>query len=341
MTIFKPVTFDDVQAAARRLAGVANRTPVVTSRTFDALVGAQVFFKCENLQRGGAFKFRGAYNTIGQLSDDERRRGVVAFSSGNHAQGLALAAKLRDTPAVIVMPRDAPEVKLAATRGYGAEVVLYDQGEHQREEIARRLAEERGLTLVPPFDHPHIIAGQGTAALELLADAPDLDLLIVPIGGGGLISGCSIAAHALRPNLHVIGVEPETANDSYLSLHKGAIVSTPQSRSIADGLLPTAPGQITFPIMRQHLESIVLVGDDEMAEAVRFVLMRMKLVVEPSGAAPVAALMSGTVPNAPGKKIGVILSGGNVDPQRLAAILASFHTTTEARRYGVIAEKSP
>jgi len=315
------VTFDDIQAAAQRLAGVANRTPIVTSRTLDERIGAKVFFKCENFQRGGAFKFRGAYNTISQLSDEQRRRGVVSFSSGNHAQGLALAARLLDAPAVIVMPHDAPEVKRAATRGYGAEVVLYDRVEQKREEVARRLGEERGLALVPPFDHPQIIAGQGTAALELLTDVSDLDVLLVPIGGGGLISGCSIAAHALRPGVRVIGVEPETANDSYLSLQKGERVSTPQSRSIADGLLPTAPGEITFPIMQQHLESIALVSDDEMAEAVRFLLMRMKILVEPSGAAPVAALMSGKVPNVNDKRIGVILSGGNVDPHKLAEIL--------------------
>jgi threonine dehydratase len=315
------VTFADIQAAAARLAGVANRTPVVTSRTFDARAGAQVFFKCENLQRGGAFKFRGAYNTIRQLSEEQRWRGVVSFSSGNHAQGVALAARLLGTPAVIVMPNDAPEVKLAATRGYGAEVVLYDRAEQKREAIARQLAEERGLALVPPFDHPHIIAGQGTAALELLTDVPDLDALVVPIGGGGLISGCSIAAHALRPGIRVIGVEPDTANDAYLSLQKGERVSTPQSHSIADGLLPTAPGEITFAIMQQHLESIVLVSDEQMIEAVRFLLTRMKILVEPSGAAPAAALMSGTVPGVTGRKVGVVLSGGNIDPPRLAEIL--------------------
>jgi threonine dehydratase len=316
------VSFDDVKAAAQRLSGVAHRTSIVTSRTLDARLGAQVFFKCENFQRGGAFKFRGAYNTINQLSDAQRRRGVVSFSSGNHAQGVALAAKLLDTPAVIVMPHDAPEVKLAATRGYGAEVVLYDRVEQKREVVAQQLAGERGLALVPPFDHPHIIAGQGTAALELLTDVPDLDVLIVPIGGGGLISGCSIAAHALRPGIRIVGVEPDTANDSYLSLQTGEIVSTPQSHSMADGLLPTAPGAITFPIMRQHLESIVLVSDDEIAEAVRFLVTRLKLVVEPSGAAPLAALLTGRVPNVAGKKIGAIVSGGNVDPQRLAVILA-------------------
>jgi threonine dehydratase len=316
------VTIEDVRAAAQRLAGAANRTPVATSRTLDARLGARVFFKCENFQRGGAFKFRGAYNTVSQLDDAQRRRGVVSFSSGNHAQGLALAAKLLDTPAVIVMPDDAPEVKLAATRGYGAEIVLYDRVEQKREAIARRLGEERGLALVPPFDHPHIIAGQGTAALELLDDMPDLDILLVPIGGGGLISGCSIAAHALRPSIRVIGVEPDTANDSYLSLRAGERVSTPQSHSIADGLLPTAPGEITFPIMQRHLEAIALVSDVEMAEAVRFLLLRMKIVVEPSGAAPLAALMNGRVPDTQGKRIGVILSGGNVDPRRLAAVLA-------------------
>ena len=315
------ITFEDIKAAANRLSGVANRTPLVTSRAFDERVNANAFFKCENLQRGGAFKFRGAYNTISQLSDDQRRHGVVSFSSGNHAQGVALAARLLGVPAVIVMPRDAPEVKLAATRGYGAEVVLYDRVEQKRDAIARRLAEERGLALVPPFDHPHIIAGQGTAALELLADVPDLDSLIAPIGGGGLISGCSIVAHALRPGMHVIGVEPETANDSYLSLQKGERVSTPQSHSIADGLLPTAPGEITFPIMRQHLESILLVSDQEIAEAVRFLLLRTKLLVEPSGAAPVAALLSGKVSNVAGKRVGVILSGGNIDPHKLAGLL--------------------
>ncbi|HLF26500.1 MAG TPA: pyridoxal-phosphate dependent enzyme [Anaerolineae bacterium] len=315
------ITFADVQSAAAVLAGVAHRTPVVTSRTLAARLGAPVFLKCENFQRGGAFKFRGAYNTLNRLSAEQRRRGVVSFSSGNHAQGLALAAQLLAVPAVIVMPDDAPEVKLTATRGYGAEVVLYDRVEQQREEIARELSEARGLALAPPFDHPHIIAGQGTAALELLTDVPDLDVLLAPIGGGGLIAGCSIAAHTLRPDMRVIGVEPETANDSYLSLQRGERVSTPQSHSIADGLLPTAPGALTFPIMRQHLESIALVSDGELAEAVRFLLLRLKILVEPSGAAPVAALLNGRVSNASGKRIGVILSGGNIDPHQLAELL--------------------
>jgi threonine dehydratase len=317
------ITFDDVTSAAERLTGVAHRTPIATSRTLNVRVGAQVFAKCENLQRIGAFKFRGAYNAISRLSGEQRQRGVVTFSSGNHAQAVALVGKLLDIPTVIVMPDDALAIKLAATRGYGAEVVLYDRVEQKREAIAKQLAEERSLTLIPPFDHPHIIAGQGTTALELLIDVPDLDTLIVPVGGGGLISGCCIAAHALKPNIRIVGVEPDTANDVYLSLQQGRIVSTPQSHSIADGLLPTAPGQLTFPIMQQHLESIRLVTDEEMAAATRYLLLRMKLLVEPSGAAPVAALLAGKVPNVAGKKIGVVLSGGNVDPGKLAKIMMS------------------
>jgi threo-3-hydroxy-L-aspartate ammonia-lyase len=317
------VTFSDIQSTAERLYRIAHRTPIATSRTLNDLIGADVYCKCENLQRAGAFKFRGAYNAVSQLSNEQRKRGVVAYSSGNHAQALALVGKLLHTPAVIVMPNDAPTVKLAATRGYGAEVVLYDRMEQKREVIARQISEERNLALVPPFEHPHIIAGQGTAALELLTDVPDLDVLIVPIGGGGLISGCSIAAHALKPDLRIFGVEPDTANDTFLSLQKGAIVSTPQSHSIMDGLLPTAPGELTFSIMREHLESVVLVTDAEAAEAVRFLLLRLKLLVEPSGAAPIAALLAGKIPQAQGKKIGVVLSGGNIDAWKLAGMLTS------------------
>ncbi|CAG0929351.1 threonine dehydratase [Thermoflexales bacterium] len=321
------VTFEDVQSAAERLYRIAHRTPIATSRTLNELVGAQVYCKCESLQRAGAFKFRGAYNAVSQLNDEQQRRGVVAYSSGNHAQALALVGRLLHTPTVIVMPNDAPEVKLAATKGYGAEVVLYDRVEQKREVIARQLGEERGLTLIPPFEHPHIIAGQGTAALELLTDVPDLDVLIVPIGGGGLISGCSIAAHTLKPDLRIFGVEPDTANDTFLSLQKGEIVSTPQSHSIMDGLLPTAPGELTFSIMRRHLEAVALVTDGEAANAVRFMLMRLKLLVEPSGAAPIAALLAGQIPNVKGKQIGVVLSGGNVDAGKLAEMLASHEAT--------------
>ena len=315
------LNFTDIQAAAERLYRIAHRTPIATSRTLNSLVGAEVYCKCENLQRAGAFKFRGAYNAVSQLSAEQKQRGVVSFSSGNHAQALALVGKLLHTPTVIVMPNDAPAVKLAATRGYGAEVVLYDRVEQKREVIARQLGEERGLTLIPPFEHPHIIAGQGTAALELVTDVPDLDVLIVPIGGGGLISGCSIAAHALKPEVRVFGVEPDTANDTFLSLQKGEIVATPQSHSIMDGLLPTAPGELTFSIMRQHLDGVALVTDEEAMEAVRFLLLRMKLLVEPSGAAPIAALMAGKLPHTQGKKIGVVLSGGNIDAGKLAGVL--------------------
>ena len=317
------VNHNDIQAAAERLYRIAHRTPIATSRTLNNLVGAEVYCKCENLQRAGAFKFRGAYNAVSQLSTEQKQRGVVSFSSGNHAQALALVGKLLHTPAVIVMPDDAPAVKLAATRGYGAEVVLYDRVEQKREVIARQLGEERGLTLIPPFEHPQIIAGQGTAALELLTDVPDLDVLITPIGGGGLISGCSVAAHAIKPEIRIFGVEPDTANDTFLSLHKGEIVSTLQSHSIMDGLLPTAPGELTFSIMRQHLESVALVTDEEALEAVRFLLLRMKLLVEPSGAAPIAALMAGKIPQTQGKKIGVVLSGGNIDTGKLATMLTS------------------
>ena len=320
------VSFGDIQSAAERLYRIAHRTPIATSRTLNALIGAEVYCKCENLQRAGAFKFRGATNAVSQLSDEQKKRGVVSFSSGNHAQALALVGKLFHVPTVIVMPDDAPAVKLAATRGYGAEVVLYDRVEQKREVIARQLGEERGLTLIPPFEHEHIIAGQGTAALELLTDVPDLDVLITPVGGGGLISGCSIAAHALKPDIRIFGVEPDTANDTFLSLQKGAIVSTPQSHSIMDGLLPTAPGELTFSIMREHLESVALVTDDEAAEAVRFLLLRMKLLVEPSGAAPIAALMTNKIPDVKGKKIGVVLSGGNIDAGKLAGMLRSNGT---------------
>ncbi len=315
------ITFQDIQAAAERLYRTAHRTPIAASRTLNELTGAEVYCKCENLQRAGAFKFRGAYNAVSQLSAEQKKRGVVSFSSGNHAQALALVGQLLHTPTVIVMPDDAPAVKLAATRGYGAEVVLYDRVEQKREVIARQLGEERGLALIPPFEHPHIIAGQGTAALELLTDVPDLDLLIAPIGGGGLISGCSIAAHALNADLCIFGVEPDTANDTWLSLQQGKIVSTPQSHSIMDGLLPTAPGELTFSIMREHLEGVALVTDEEAREAVRLLLLRLKLLVEPSGAAPIAALLAGKIPNARGKKVGVVLSGGNVDAGKLAEML--------------------
>ncbi len=314
-----PVTFADIRAAADRLRGVANRTPVMTSRTFNALVGREVFFKCENFQRGGAFKFRGAYNRLSQLSADEKQRGVVAFSSGNHAQGVALAAKLLGIPAAIVMPDDAPPVKLAATRGYGAEVIVYDRFKGSREEIATRLSKERGLTLVPPFNDPHIIAGQGTAALELLEEVPDLDALVTPVGGGGLISGCAIAARGLQPQIAVYGVEAVGADDAKQSLARGEIVHIPPPATIADGIRTESIGALTFAIMRQLLSDIVLVSDDEIMDALRFVLPRMKLVVEPTGAVPIAAVMQNWIP-ANLKRVGVIVRGGNIGADVMRAV---------------------
>jgi threonine dehydratase len=316
-----PVTFSDVEAATERLAGQAHRTPVVTSRTFDEITGCQAFFKCENLQRAGAFKFRGAYNAISQLSPEQRKRGVVTFSSGNHAQGLALAARVLNVPATVVMPSDAPQVKLEATRGYGAEIVLYDRLTGDREAIARQLGEERGLTVIPPFDHPHVIAGQGTAALELFQDVPDLDVLITPVGGGGLISGCATAAKAMRPGVRVVGVETEPANDAWQSLRTGSRVTIPVPDTIADGIRTTSLGVITFEIMRQLVDEIVLITDADVVEAMRFMLLRMKLLAEPTGAVPAAALMARKVPGVEGKRVGVIVSGGNADPAILAQVL--------------------
>jgi threonine dehydratase len=306
-----PVTFADVQRAAERLRGVANRTPVMTSRTFNALVGREVFFKCENFQRGGAFKFRGAYNRLSQLSDAEKRRGIVAFSSGNHAGGVALAAKLLNIPATIVMPDDAPSTKLAATRGYGADVIVYDRLTGSREEIATRLSKERGMTLVPPFNDPHIIAGQGTAALELVEEVPDLDALVTPVGGGGLISGCAIAAKGLRPQIAIYGVEAEGADDAKQSLARGEIVHIPPPTTIADGIRTESVGTLTFAIMRALLSDIVLVSDAEILDAMRFVIPRMKIVVEPTGAVPIAAVMQNRIPET-ARRVGVIVSGGNI-----------------------------
>lgn len=314
-----PVTFADVCTAAARLNGVANRTPVMTSRTFNAMTGRQVFFKCENFQRGGAFKFRGAYNRLVQLSDAEKKRGVVAFSSGNHAQGVALAAKLLNLPATIVMPNDAPPVKLAATRGYGAEVIVYDRLTGNREAIARQLADERGMTLVPPFNDPHIIAGQGTAALELLEEIPELDALVTPVGGGGLISGCAIAAKGMRPSIQVIGVEALGADDAKQSLARGEIVHIAPPTTIADGIRTQAIGTLTFAIMRELVSDIVLVSDEEIIAALRFVIPRMKIIVEPTGAVPIAAVMQNRIP-ANLKRVGVIVSGGNISGELLQII---------------------
>ncbi|MDW8214695.1 MAG: threonine/serine dehydratase [Roseiflexaceae bacterium] len=313
------ISFADVLAARDRLRGIAHLTPVATSRTLNALTGRAVFLKCENLQRGGAFKFRGAYNMISRLPDEARRRGVVAYSSGNHAQGVALAARLLDTPAVICMPSDAPAVKVEATRGYGAEIVFYDRMRDDRAALAQHIAEERGATLVPPYDHPHIVAGQGTAALELLEQVEGIDTLVVPVGGGGLISGCAVAAHGVNPAIQVIGVEPEDADDMRRSLLAGERITIPPPATIADGLRVTTPGALTFPIVQRHVAQIVTVSDDEIREAIRFVMLRMKLVVEPSGAAGVAAALAGRLPDS-AQRVGIIVCGGNIDPPLLASL---------------------
>src|SRR5438270_6981823 len=316
------ISLADVRQAAERLRGIANHTPVVTSRTVDALVGAQVFFKCENLQRGGAFKFRGAYNRLAALTAEERSRGVVAFSSGNHAQGVALAARELSLPATVVMPTDAPALKLAATRGYGAEVVNYDRLTEDREDIARRLAQERGLTLVPPYDHPLIMAGQGTAALELIEEVGSLDWLLAPVGGGGLLSGSVIAATGLLPAINVVGVETETSNDWVLSLAAGEPVRIAPPETIADGMRTQQPGALTFPIVQKLAHQVTTVTDDEVKQAMRFLLLRMKLLVEPTGAVPFALLLSGRL-DVRGQRVGVILSGGNADPALVAEVLGS------------------
>lgn len=313
-------SFDDVRAAAERLRGIAHRTPVVTSTTLDEATGARVVLKAENLQRVGAFKFRGAYNTIAQLDPDARRRGVVAFSSGNHAQGVALAARLLGVPAVIVMPADAPALKLAATRGYGAEVVTYDRERMNRAEIAASIAAERGATLVPPYDHPAIIAGQGTLAIELAENAGELDVLLAPLGGGGLLSGCALAATALSPGVKIYGVEPEAGDDWLRSWRAGEIVSIPVPKTIADGQQTQAPGKLTWPIVRRLCAGILTVSDDEIRRAMRFAFDRLKLVVEPSGASALAALLSGKL-EARGARVGVVLSGGNVDATTFAACI--------------------
>ncbi|HEV8474268.1 MAG TPA: threonine/serine dehydratase [Methylomirabilota bacterium] len=315
------LSIDDVRAAARRLRDRIHRTPAISCQSADDACGYTVFFKCENLQRAGAFKIRGALNKLLTLGDDDRRRGVVAFSSGNHAQGVALAAKLTGTTAIICMPSDAPKLKLEATRAYGAEVVFYDRQRDDREVMARQLAEKTNRLLVPPFDDYAIMAGQGTAALELLEDVPSLDALVAPIGGGGLMAGCATVARALFPGMQVIGVETETANDTYLSLRQGTRVSIPPPPTIADGIRLTTPGALTFPILQTTLSEIVLVSDDEVRDAVRFLAQRAHVVVEPTGAVSAAAVLSGRLGLPRGSRVGVVLSGGNVDPDVLAEIL--------------------
>jgi threo-3-hydroxy-L-aspartate ammonia-lyase len=312
--------WDDVLAAADRLDGVAHRTPVLTSRSADRMTGASLYFKCENLQRTGAFKFRGAYNAIAALSAAERRAGVVTFSSGNHAQAIAHAASLLGAPATIVMPTDAPPTKLAATRGYGGEVVLYDRYRDDREAIGRSLAAERGLTLIPPYDHPDVIAGQGTAARELFEEVGELDLLLVCLGGGGLTSGCLLAADAMAPRCRVWGVEPLAGNDGQRSLAAGRVVHIDTPVTIADGAQTQHLGELTFDVISRLAAGIVTVDDSALVRAMRFFAERMKLVVEPTGCLAAAAAFEAAVPVA-GLRVGVVVSGGNVDLARFAALL--------------------
>ncbi|MDT4968968.1 MAG: threo-3-hydroxy-L-aspartate ammonia-lyase [Acidobacteriota bacterium] len=309
-----------IKEAHERIRPHIHRTPVLTSRLFDEAAGHRVFFKCENLQRAGAFKFRGASNKILSLTDGERRRGVVAFSSGNHAQAVALAAREAGTRAVIVMPEDAPKSKIAATRGYGAEVHFFDRQSVDREQVAREIAEREGLVMVPPYDDYLIMAGQGTCGLELLEDVPDLDTLVIPCSGGGLFAGVSTAAKSINPNIRCFPVEPETANDTRQSFLKGERVETPPSQTIADGLRVQTPGRLTFPILQKTAEDVLTVTDDELVAAIRFILARMKVLVEPSGVAAAAAVLSGKLPD-DARRVGVILSGGNIDPEMLAGLL--------------------
>ncbi|MEU3611818.1 threo-3-hydroxy-L-aspartate ammonia-lyase [Streptomyces sp. NPDC006872] len=314
-----PITLDDVRDAAARLKGVAHRTPVLRSRTLDRIVGAEILLKCENFQRVGAFKFRGAYNAASRLTPGQLARGIAAYSSGNHAQAVALAARELGTTAVIVMPEDAPRSKRAATEGYGAEIVTYDRYTGDRVAIAEALAAERGLTLIPPYEHPHVMAGQGTAALELLEEAGELDALLTPVGGGGLIAGSATAVKGLRPGIRVVGVEPEAGDDTKRSLEAGRRVEIPVPRTIADGQALHTPGELTFSVNRRLVDEIVLVSDEEIRAAMRFAFERLKIVVEPSGATPLAALLAGRLGGLP-RRVGVIVSGGNIDTARFAEL---------------------
>jgi threonine dehydratase len=311
---------ENIRQAAGRIRSIAHRTPVMTSRGFDAEARVRTYFKCENLQRGGAFKIRGASNFILSLTPEQLAKGVVAFSSGNHAQAVALAAGLVGAKATLVMPTDAPRSKVEATRARGAEIITYDRLREDREAIGTRIAAQTGASLIPPYDHPWTIAGQGTTALELLEDAPEIDALITPVGGGGLLSGCSIAARSINPKIRIFGVEPDTANDTCLSLAAGRRIEIPPSDTIADGLRATCPGRVTFPILQQYVEQILLVSEEEIKATVRFLLSWLKILVEPSGAAAAAAVLHRKLPADVGP-VGVVLSGGNVDLETLAQIL--------------------
>ena len=314
--------YSDVEQAAARLEGAAHRTPVLTSTTFDARANATVFFKAENYQRMGAFKFRGAYNAIARFTDAQRAAGVLTFSSGNHAQAIALSARLAGIRATIIMPKDAPALKVQATKEYGGEVIFYDRYTENREEIGRRLAEERGMTLIPPYDHPDVICGQGTAAKELFEDVGPLDVLLVPLGGGGLLAGSALAASGLAPGCKVIGVEPEAGNDGQQSLRKGEIVHIGVPDTIADGAMVTHVGEHNFEVIRRRVDDIVTVSDAQLVETMKFFAERMKMVVEPTGCLGAAAALHGVYPTA-GKRVGVLISGGNVDLSRFAQLVGA------------------
>ena len=317
-----PVDYADIADAARHLDGVVHRTPVMTSRTINDRVNAEVFFKCENFQRTGAFKIRGGYNALRQLDDDVKRRGVLTYSSGNHAQAVALAGRMLDIPATIIMPQNAPAVKLDATRGYGAEIITYDPEDITREELAQDIAAERDLPIIPPYDHPHVVAGQGTAGDELFDEVGALDALLVCCGGGGLLSGCAIAAKHYAPHCTVIGVEPARADDATRSFHTGTLHTVHNPDTIADGARTPSLGTVTFPLVLEYADDMVTVSDAALREAMFFLWERMKIVVEPTGALAAAALLDGVVPG-DGRRIGALISGGNVDLQRAAALFAA------------------
>jgi threonine dehydratase len=323
------IDFGDIEHAVQRLSGVAHRTPVLRSRQADERSGASVFFKCENFQRMGAFKFRGAYNALSQFTPAQRQAGAIAFSSGNHAQAVALSARLLDMPAVIVMPQDAPQSKLQATRAYlqglpRSEVLLFDRYTEDREALCRRVAAERGMTMIPPFDHPLVMAGQGSAALELIDEVGALDALLVCVGGGGLIAGCAVAAKHRLPGIAVLGVEPEAGNDVQRSLQRGEIVRIDTPRTIADGAQTQACGMLTFPVMQALVQGVLTVSDEQLVATMRFFASRMKMVVEPTGCLAAAALLEGAI-DLRGQRVGVIVSGGNIDLDRYAALLHGPH----------------
>ncbi|HEY9833447.1 MAG TPA: threo-3-hydroxy-L-aspartate ammonia-lyase [Stenomitos sp.] len=319
-----PVTYADIKAAYQRLCDVAHKTPILTSTTVNERTNSQVFFKCENFQRTGSFKFRGAYNALAQLSEAQKQQGVLTYSSGNHAQAIALAGKLLGIPTTVVMPQDAPEVKIAATREYGAEIILYDRTTTTREELAQKLATERQLTIIPPYNHPHIVAGQGTTAQELIQEVGQLDMLLVNCGGGGLLSGCAIAAKTLSPNCRVVGVEPSQADDATRSFHTKTLQTIHNPDTIADGARTSSLGQVTFPLVLHYVDDMVTVSEAAILRTMFFLWERLKIVVEPTGVLAAAALLESLV-TLPNRRIGVIISGGNVDLKQTSKLLSSLH----------------